>query len=164
MRPPREFAQFRAGGRILLGGFIGCFQSQGLMDPVGVVVILKFLQLFFQIALFQKRVWSRNSRRMVPMVLSVKGVLSKNSIDVSRSLFLAKKLPFLHGCDTECLHRKIIWKRGLFPDRVFRHDGTSPFGGSYTPIFSARATRAALKGAWGARKIPAPIWPMPASR
>ena len=37
-----------------------------------------------------------------------------------------QKLPFLHGCDTECLHRKAIWKRGLSPDRVFRHDGIAP--------------------------------------
>ena len=34
-----------------------------------------------------------------------------------------QKTPFLHGFDTEYLHRKVIWKRGHFPDRVFGHDG-----------------------------------------
>ena len=47
---PREFAQFYLGRLDSLSGFIGWFQPQGLMDPVGVVVILKLFKLYFQIA------------------------------------------------------------------------------------------------------------------
>ncbi len=49
--------------------------------------------------------------------------MSNNSIDVSHSPFLVNKFLLLHCCDAECLHRKVIWKRGLSPDRIVGHDG-----------------------------------------